>query len=199
MRDLAAEMEVEQLEAILHAALLQFLEAAQDFGHRQPELGAEAAGRLPASRAARGQLHAHADIRAHADLFGILEHQFQLGILLDHRDHLPPHLLRQHSHLDEFEILEAVADDRRVVVGHRRHGEQFGLTAGLEAEAVLRAEVQDLFHHLALLVHLDRVDADVAALILVLRDGALERTVDFSETMLQDVGEPDQDRHGEAA
>ena len=43
VRDLAAEVEVEQLETVFHAALLQFLEAAQDFGHRQAELRPEPA------------------------------------------------------------------------------------------------------------------------------------------------------------
>ncbi len=199
VRDLAAEVEVQQLEAVLHAALLQLLEAAQDLGDRQAELRAVAAGRLPAARAARRQLDAHADVRAHADLLRVLEHQLELGVLLDHRDDLAAHLLRQHRHLDEFEILEAVADDRRVVGRHRRHGEQLRLAAGLEAEAVLRAEVQHFLDDLALLVHLDRVDAAVLALVLVLVDRALEGAVDLAEPVLEDVGEANQDRHREAA
>ena len=148
---------------------------------------------------ARGELDAHADVRAHADLLGVLEHQLELGVLLDDRDDLAAHLLRQHRHLDEFEILEAVADDRRVVGRHRRHGEQLRLAAGLETEAVLRAEVQHFLDDLALLVHLDRVDAAVLALVLVLVDRALESAVDLAEPVLEDVGEADQDRHREAA
>ena len=147
----------------------------------------------------RRQLDAHADVRTDADLFGVLQHQRELAVLLDHRDDLAAHLLGQHRHLDEFEILEAVADDRRVVVGHRRHGEQLRLAAGLEAEAVLRAEVQHFLDDLALLVHLDRVDAAVLALVLVLVDRALEGAVDLAEPVLQDVGEADQDRHREPA
>ncbi len=199
VRDLAAEMEVEELEAILHAALLQLFEAAQDLGDRQAELRAEAARRLPAPGSLGRELHAHADVRAHADLLGVLEHQFELAVLFDNRDDLAAHLLRQHRHLDEFEILEAVADDRRVVGGHRRHGEQFGLAAGFEAKAVLRAEVQHFLDDLALLVHLDRVNADVLALVLVLVDRVLKRAVDLTEPVLQDVGEADQDRYREAA
>jgi hypothetical protein len=41
----------------------------------------------------------------------------QLGVFFDHRDDLAADLLRQHRHLDVFVVLEAVADDRRVVVG----------------------------------------------------------------------------------
>ena len=41
--DLAAEVEVEQLQAVLHAARLELVEAADDFADRQAELRAEAA------------------------------------------------------------------------------------------------------------------------------------------------------------
>ena len=80
------------------------------------------------------------------------------------------------------------------LVGHRRHGEQLRLAAGLEAEAVLRAEVQHFLDDLALLVDLDRIDAAVLALILVLVDRALEGAVDLAEPVLEDVGEANQDR-----
>ena len=98
---------------------------------------------------------------------------------------LPADFLRQHRHLDELGVLEAVADDRRVVVGQRRDGEQLGLRAGLEAEVILAAEVEHLLDDLALLVDLDRIDADVAAGVLVLGDGALEGFVDVLQAMLR--------------
>ena len=87
---------------------------------------------------------------------------------------LPPDLLGEHRHLDELGVLEPVADDGRVVVGLGHDGEQLRLGARLEAEAVFPAEIEDLFDDLALLVHLDRVDADVAAFVLVLGDGRCE-------------------------
>ena len=110
--------------------------------------------------------------------------------------HGAAHLLGEHRHLDELGVLEAVADDRRVVRRHRRHGDQLRLGAGLEAEPVRPAVVEDLLDDLPLLVDLDRVDADVAALVAVLRDGRLERVVDVLEPVPQDVAEPDEDRAG---
>ena len=85
------------------------------------------------------------------------------------------------------------------LLGQRRHGQQLRLAAGLEAEAVLLAEVQHFLDDLALLVHLDRVDAAVAALVLVLGDRALEGVVNLAEAVLEDVGEADQDRRAQAA
>ena len=83
----------------------------------------------------------------------------------------------------------ASADDRQ----------QLRLAAGLEAEAVLASEVEHFLDDLALLVHLDRIDAAVAALVLVLGDGALERRVNLAEPMLEDVGEAQQDRSAQTA
>ena len=123
----------------------------------------------------------------------------QLGVLLDDRDDVAADLLGQHRRLDVLGVLEAVADDRRVVVGERHHGQQLRLRAGLEAELVRLAEVEHLFDDLPLLVHLDRVDAAVAALVLVLGDGGLKRRVDLAEPVLQDVGEADEDRQADAA
>ena len=112
---------------------------------------------------------------------------------------LRPILLGQHRRLDELGVLEAVADDRRVVVGERHDGQQLRLRAGLEAELVRLAEVEHLFDDLALLVDLDRVDAAVAALVLVLGDGGLEGRVNVAEAVLQDVGEADEHRQADAA
>ena len=74
-----------------------------------------------------------------------------------------------------------------------------GLEPASRPKPVLAAEVHHLLHDLALLVHLDRVDADVAALVLVLGDGVLERRVDLADAVLEDVGEADEDRGAQAA
>src|SRR5687767_8354563 len=157
VRDLAAKVKVEQLKAILHAAGFQFLQPAQNLTYRETELRAVAPRRLPPAASAGGQLDPHADRRTHTHLLRVLENQLQLGVLLDDRDDVAADLLRQHGHLDEFRILEAIADNRRVVVGERHHGEKLGLRSRLEAEMVRPPELEDLFHHLALLIDLDRV------------------------------------------
>ena len=131
--------------------------------------------------------------------FGVLEDQPELGVLLDDRDDVAPDLLGEHRHLDELGVLEAVADDRRVVVRLGRHRQQLRLGAGLEAEAVLAAEIEHFLDDLPLLVHLDRVDADVAALVLVLGDRGLEGVVDVADAVAEDVAEPDEHRQLDAA
>ncbi len=102
VRDLAAEMEMEELEAVLHAARLQLFEPAQNLSDREAELGPIAAGRLPASAAPGRELDPHADRRPDPHLLGVLENQIELRVFLDDRDDVAADLLRQHRHLDEF-------------------------------------------------------------------------------------------------
>ena len=61
------------------------------------------------------------------------------------------------------------------------------------------AVLEDFLHHLPLLIDLDGIDAAVAALVVVLGDGALERLVHFAQAMLQNLAEADQNRQRDAA
>ena len=127
------------------------------------------------------------------DAGAVLEDEVELGVLFNHRDDFPPDLLGKHGHLDVLVVLEAVADDGRIVVGHGHHGHELGLGAGFQAEAKRLAELENLFHNLALLVDLDGVDAAIAALVVVLVDGGLEGGMDLAQAVLEDIGKADQD------
>ena len=144
-------------------------------------------------------VYAQPDGRPHTDARGVPQDQLQLRIFFDHWNDVPPDLLGQHRHLDVFVVLEAIADDRRLVVRHGHDGHQLRLRAGFQAESEGTAEFQNLFDHLALLVHLDRVNAAVVALVTVFGDGGRKGAVHFAQAMLQDSREPDQDRQGDAS
>src|SRR5207249_4743974 len=163
--DLASQMKMKQLEAIEHVAALQLVDRVQNLADRQAELASPAARRLPPPATACGKLDPHADLRPDADLLGIFKNQRQLGVFLDNRNYLAAHLLGQHRHLDKLGVFEAVADDRRLGVGHGNNGQHLGLAAGFEAEPIYLAVVNDLLDDVPLLVDLDRVDADVAAFV----------------------------------
>ena len=106
-----------------------------------------------------------------------------------------PILRARTDHLDEFVVLEAVADDRRVVaVGDGQHGQQFRLGAGFQAEVERLAEIENLLDDVPLLVHLDRIDAAVVALVLEFARWRLEGLGDLADAMAQDVGEANEDR-----
>ena len=176
----------------------QLLQRTQRFGDGQAELGAIAARGFPASRAAAGQFDAQADHRPHAHALRMLQDQVELGVLFDHRDDLAADLLGQHDHLDVFVVLEAVADDGRLVVGDGQHRQQLRLRTGFQAELVGPAVFEDFFHHLPLLVDLDRIHAAIAGLVVVLGDGVLERLVHLAQAVLQNFAEADQDGQRDA-
>ena len=199
-RDLAAEVEVQELEAVQQVVGAQEVDRLDHLARRQAELRAVAARRLPAPRPLGGQLDADADARAHADLLGGLGDQRELGELLDDDEDRAPQLRRHQRGLDVLLVLVAVADDQRVlVVEHRHDRQQLRLGAGLEAVVVGPAELDDLLDDVAVLVDLDRVDAAVLALVAVLGDGVLEGLVQLDDAAAQDVGEADEQRQADSA
>ncbi|MEI2720734.1 MAG: hypothetical protein V9E87_11440 [Gemmatimonadales bacterium] len=61
-----------------------------------------------------------------------------------------------------------------------------------------RPELDDLLHHVPLLVDLDRVDGGVASLVAELLDRAGEPVGQLGDPRLQDVGEAEQQREPDA-
>ncbi len=166
----------------------------EGFGQGQAELGAEAGAVFPAARAARGQLDAHSQNRTHAQLLGIADDGFQLGEFLHDGNDLLAHLAGQHGHLDELVIFETVADDGRIqAVGQGQDGEQLGLGTGFQAEVERLAEIENLFDHVPLLVHLDGIDAAVIAAKVEFGNGGAKGLLDFAHPMPQNIGEAEQD------
>jgi hypothetical protein len=120
-------------------------------------------------------------------------------VFLDYRDDVAPDLVGEHGGLDELGVLEAIADDRRLVVRERHDRQQLRLGTCLEPEAVRLPEVEDFLDDLALLIHLDRIHARVLALVLVLGDCRVKRRVNVAEPVFEDVGEADENGEADAA
>ena len=77
-------------------------------------------------------------------------------------------------------VLVPVAEDERLGVLLQGEGDQqLRLAARLQAEVEGPAVLDQLLDDVALLVDLDRVDAAVAALVVVLGDGLLERAAEL--------------------
>src|SRR5262249_2063549 len=138
--------------------------------------------------------------RAHVELLGIAHDGFELRELLDDQDDLLADFAGQDGHLDEFVILEAVADNGRcLAIGMRQDRQKFRLGTGLQSEIEGPADVENLLDHVSLLVHLDRVDAAIAALVVEFIDGGLEGIVDLAHALPQDIREAEEDGELDAA
>ena len=124
----------------------------------------------------------------------------QLAQAVHGDDHPPAELLGEEGGLDERLVLVAVAEDQGlgVVLQGERH-QQLGLGAGLDAQVEGPAVLDQLLDHVALLVDLDRVDAAVGALVVVLRDRLLEGAAELLDPRPQDVGEADEEGQVEPA
>ena len=155
---------------------LQPVEQPHQLHRRQAELGLLAAALGPAPRPLARELDPHAERRLDPHLVGHLEQHVELVELLDHDEHLVAQLLAHQGQAHELLVLVAVADDQVLAaLAEAQHRLQLRLAAALEPHAVRVAELDDLLHHVALLVDLDRVDRGVASLVPELLDGLRER------------------------
>ncbi len=122
VRDLAAQVEMNELQAIFHAASFEILVSLQDFRQCQAKFRTEAGTVFPSAGPARGQLDADAYHRTHLGFLSEFNDQLQLGKLLHNRDDILADLTGEHSHLNKLVILEAVADNGRLhAVGQGQH------------------------------------------------------------------------------
>jgi len=191
--DLAAHVEVQQLQAVAHAGIAQALPQVQQLARVQPELGLVAAAVLPLAGAQRGQPHAHAETRLHAQHTGFLQHQLQLGRLLDHDERLQAQLAADQRQPDVLAVLVAVADDQATRTRQGEHRHQLRLAAGFQAEALTVVAGQGPGHAL-MLVDLDRIDRGVATPVIPILLRLRERGLQLAQAIAEHVGEAHQHR-----
>ena len=173
--DLAAEMEVQQLEPVLHAAALQFVHQPDQFRHGETELRTLAAGFEPAPGAARRELHAHRQTRHLVRTVGERHQLLEFGVLLDDRQHALAEQLRRQDQRQHDVVLHAVAQQQPVVADVRQRRDQFRFRTAFEAEAIRLAGVEHLLDHFVQLVDLDRIHRLIRAAVTCVGDGGVER------------------------
>ena len=76
---------------------------------------------------------------------------------------------------------------------------QLGLRACFEADVEFLAVVDYLFHHLAHLIHLDRVNHIVLGRVVILLGGLAEAVADFFYAVVENIGETQQQRRADVA
>ena len=190
---------MQQFEPILHAAPFEFVYEPDQLRHRQAELRTFAAGLEPAARAARCELHAHRQPRNLIRTIGERHQLLELGVLLDDRQHALAELLRRQNQRQHDVILHAVAQQQTIVADVRQRGDQFGLRAALQAQAVRLAGVEHLFDDFVQLIHLDRIDRLIAAAVAGVGDRRVERFDQPPHSGAQHVLKPHQHRRHDVA
>ena len=187
---LASYVEVYQAQAVLYVIFLENLKRLEQFARCEAELACIAAALFPLAAALRGKLDADAYVGAHAKALANLCNPLQLVELLHHKENAAAHLLCQQGKLNVAVVLVAVADYERVAVGvHCNHGVKLGLRAGLKANVVALSVACDFLYHRAHLVHLDGVDYEILALVVVLLCRNLETARNLLYAVVKNVGE----------
>ena len=111
-----------------------------------------------------------------------------------------PSLMPEQGHLDELDVLVAVANDHTArLILQRQPGKQFRFAADFQAKMERLAGIEDFLHHFAQLVDFDRKHAAIVALIIEFLDRSAEGEVDGFDAMAQDVLKADQQRKFQTA
>jgi hypothetical protein len=197
--DLAAQMEVHQTEDVLSVEPLELVEEPHQLDCGEPEFGALPAALGPAARALGGQLDTHSGGRLDAHITGYFEQHVQLVELLQDHDHRVPQLLAHESEAHELLVLVPVADDEMAgVLVQAQHCLKLRLAAALETDTMGSAEFDDLLHHVALLIDLDRIDGGIGPGVAEFLDGVLELTREGLDARAKDVREAEQEGKADA-
>ena len=198
--DLAADMEVNEAEAVAESLLFEEVEGLEQFGTVESELRGVATGAFPLAHGATGELDADAEIGTNAHLLCSLRNDLQFVQLLDNEENALSHLLCEKRQLDEVLIFVAVAhnDGIGVHVGGQ-HGVQFGFGTALKTEVVLLTVGDDFLDNGAHLIDLDGIDDEVLAAVVVFLLGTLEAIGSFLDAIVEDVGKTEQNGSGNVA
>ncbi len=199
VRDLGPEVKVNQLEDVEPAFLLQPVDEPHQLRRAEAELRLLATTLCPASGAFGVELDAHPGSRRDAELVGDLEQDVHLAQLLEHNEDLMPELLTHQGEAHELLVLVAVAHDHVIsVLGESEYGLKLRLAPALQADASDFSKLDYLFDHVALLIHLDRVNRRVSALIGKFSAGTREFLVQRFDSRSQDIRETQQQRQANA-
>ena len=186
--DLAADVEVDELEAVAQFVLAQVVDGTEQFARVKTKLAAVAATLFPLAAATAGKLDAEADVGSDVQPSCHAVNELELAEFLNDDKDASSHLLCQQGELYIALVLVAVADDHGigVQVGHvaGQHGMELGLAAGLQADVKLLAVPDDLLDHLPHLVHLDGIDDEVGTLVLILLGCLLEAAGDLVDAVV---------------
>ena len=188
-----------EFENVETTRCLQLVDELDEFRGAETEFALLTAALRPATGAFAGELDAHPARGRDPKVVGHFDEHIEFTHLLEHDEDLVSELLRHEGQPHELVVLVAIADDEMFgALRQSDHRLQFGLGTAFEPHAVRLAEAHDLFDHVALLIHLDRIHRGVAARVLELTDRAAETPAQGFDARSQDVRESQQHRQLDA-
>ena len=193
--NLAANVEVDKTKAVVQALLIKDAQGVEELRTGKSELRRIASALGPFARTARCELDAYAQVRLHVELLGCAGDDVKLVELLDNDKDALSHLLGQQSQLDVALVLVSIADDERVALAlHGYHGVELWLGTRLKSQIELAAVRDDFLDHRLHLIDLDGIDNKVLCLVLILLSRPLEAVGGLLDTVVEDIGESEQQR-----
>src|SRR5262245_37682623 len=181
-------MKVQEFETMRKILRLEHLRRHKQLGGAQAELGVFPAAFRPSPAPLAQQTRAHPDKRLDTELLGNIDDLAQFLEFLDHHDHFFSQLGSQKRDPDEIRVLVSVTNNQTAKLALQgQPGEELGLAPNLQAEIKRFPCIQNLFHHFAELINLNRENTAVTALVVEFRNRIAKGHVDGLDPMPQDI------------
>ena len=146
VRNLAAEMTMDKLDAVAHILLANQVHRIEKFRTAQPKLAVVSAGLLPFPLTAGRQFNAEPDIRLDADAPGNFNNHREFGYFFHNDVDVLSHLLREQRQLDKIFVLIAVAYNQRIRIVHiRQNRMKFRFGSRFQSDVELFTVAHDFF------------------------------------------------------
>ncbi|CCZ69498.1 uncharacterized protein BN759_01686 [Bacteroides sp. CAG:702] len=192
---LTSDMEMNQLQAILHFLFFDKIECLKQFTGSQPELAGISPTFFPFSTSRRSQLDTYTDIGTYIELLCHFGYEAKLVQLLHYQENALSHLLCQQSQFDVTLVFVSVTNNQRIGVSiDGYHGMQFGFRTCFQSQIELLAVADDFFYHGTHLVHLNGINDEVLCIVAIFLRCLSETIRNFFDTVIQNIRETHQHR-----
>ena len=190
LRDLTADMEMDEAETVAHTFLVEELKGIEELGTGETKLAGIATALFPFTAAAAGKFDANAQLRLDIEFLCHTGDDLKLVEFLYYDEDALAHLLCKQSQLDIALVLVAVADDERVALTlNGDDGMELGLGTGLKTKVKLATMGDDLLYYGLHLIHLDGIDDKVFSLVMILLGSLLKTAAGLLNTIIEYIGE----------
>ena len=192
---LAADMEMDQFQAVLHSLTLEEIECFEQFAGSQTKLAGIPSGLLPLAASRRSQFDTDTDIRLHIQLFCHAGNQFQFIHFLNDQENALTHFLCQQSKLDIAFVFISITDNKRVRIGiDGNYSMQFRFGTGFKSQIKFLAVADYFFNNRAHLVHFNRIDDKILGFISIFFRCLFKTIGSLFNTVIQNIRKTHQHR-----
>ena len=196
IRNLGAQVIMEQLQAIQHLVFFQFFDSLYDLCKAQAENTPVPTTFHPVATCLGGNLHTETDQGTNIHFFSAFDDKIKLAGHFNDEKTVESHFSRIQTQIHKLSVFVTVADQTSFsICKKRKRSDQFCLAARFKTMVIPRSELGNSFHYLLLLVYFDGINTSIFAFVSKFLHGGVKAVIQFADLRIQDVFDSKENRH----